>query len=73
MSTGPVSLELQSRIAEWRLRVAEGTITPEEMKEAISMLRAGRLTAASAASASRKKSSAVAPAAGDMLSELEGL
>lgn len=70
----PVPLELQSKIANWRLRAAEKTLTLEEMKEAVIYLRAGRVNAASTAAATkRKKAVAVIPSADDMLSDLEGL
>lgn len=74
--SNPVPLELQAKIASWRLRAAEGTLTLEEMKEAIVFLRAGRLGAAQAAqktAATRKKAIAAIPSAEDMLSDLEGL
>ena len=69
--TSPVPLELQAKIASWRLKAAEGTLTLEEMKEGIMYLRAGRISAATAAKSSKKKS--VAPAAEDMLADLDGL
>ena len=74
--TNPVPLELQAKISAWRLRAAEGTLTLEEMKEAVVFLRAGRLgaaTAAQATAAKRKKAIAAIPAAEDMLADLEGL
>lgn len=76
MMNNPVPLELQSKIAALRLRAAEGTLTLEEMKEAIVFLRAGRLGAAVAsqkAAATRKKAIAAIPDAADMLADLEGL
>tara|TARA_R110000868_G_scaffold544_2_gene4017 strand:+ start:208 stop:423 length:216 start_codon:yes stop_codon:yes gene_type:complete len=70
--TSPVSPELQSKIASWRKRAAVGELSLEEMREAISWLRQGRVAAASAAPArSRKRSEA--PAAADMLDELGAL
>jgi len=72
----PIPLDLQAKIASWRLRAAEGTLTLEEMKEAVVFLRAGRLGAATAAqktAATRKKAIAAIPAAEDMLADLEGL
>jgi hypothetical protein len=74
----PVPLELQSKIAGWRLRAAEGTLTLEEMKEAVVYLRAGRLSAAGAAAATKRASAAGAKKtvinnSDDLLSELEGL
>ena len=69
--TSPISPELQAKITSWRIKAADGTLTIEEMKEGIIHMRGGRLTAATAAKASKKKS--VAPPADDMLGELEGL
>jgi len=70
----PVPLELQAKIASWRLRAAEGTLTREEMKEAIIHLRAGRVAAAAvSAPAKRAKAIREIPKAGDLLDELEGL
>jgi hypothetical protein len=54
----PIPLELQSKIATWRLRAAEGTLTLDEMKEAIVYLRQGRLQAAVAASTAKRSSAA---------------
>lgn len=73
--TSPISLELQAKIASWRQRCMSNEITLEEMKEAVLHMRAGRVSAATAATASRKVSGkkSVAPPADDMLSELEGL
>ncbi len=66
---------LNQKIAEWRLRLAEGTLSQAEMIEVVKTLRAGRLRAAEAsASASKKKRKAIAeiPSADDMLSEMMG-
>ena len=72
--SSPITLELQAKIATWRLRVADGTITQDEMKEAIIHLRAGRLAAAQSAAASKRKASIAAiPAAADLLDELDGV
>jgi hypothetical protein len=73
--SNPIPLELQSKIASWRLRAAEGTLTLEEMKEGVVFLRAGRLGAASAAAAAKRvpgKRSA-APSQDAMLDELDDL
>ena len=69
--TSPVPLELQAKIASWRLKAADGTLTLDEMKEGIKYLRAGRVTAAAASKSTKKRS--VAPPAEDMMAELEGL
>ena len=73
--SGPVPLELQSKISAWRLKAAEGTVTLEEMREGIIYLRAGRMQASVAAQATKRTAAkkAVAPPADDMLSELDGL
>lgn len=41
------------KIAEWRRKVLDNTITREEMQQAIILLRQGRATAAEAAKKSR--------------------
>jgi len=72
--TNPVPPELQSKIALWRSRSADGTITLDEMKQAIIAIRQGRVSAAAAAEGSKKtKSKAPARSADDMLAELGGL
>lgn len=71
--SGPVPLELQAKIADWRLRAADGTLTLDEMKEGVKYLRAGRVSAANASLASRKKKSVDVPSADSMLSDLESL
>ena len=63
--------ELQAKIAIWRQKAVDGTLTVEEMKEAILALRAGRVSAAHASEASRRKAAKVAiPSADDLLAEL---
>jgi hypothetical protein len=61
-----VSLETQQKVAEWRTRAREGTFTIDEMKEAITFLRAERQAMPPA------KSRAAKPVANadDLLSEL---
>jgi uncharacterized tellurite resistance protein B-like protein len=72
--TSPISPELQSKVAMWRVKVADGTITEAEMKEAVSLLRQGRLAAAQAsATVKRKKAMVAIPNADDLLAGLEGL
>jgi len=69
--SSPVPLELQAKITSWRLRAAENALTLDEMREAIKLLRAGRLTALGAsAAAKRTKAIAVIPSAEDMLADL---
>ena len=72
--SNPVPLELQAKISSWRLRAAENSLTIEEMREAVKYLRAGRVAAANASAATkRKKAIAEIPYASDMLNELENL
>lgn len=72
-SSSPVPPELQSKIALWRSKSADGTITLDEMKQAILALRSGRQSAAVAAAGSKTKSKAPARSADDLLSELGGI
>lgn len=64
--------ELQSRIALWHSKCADGTMTAEEYVEALALLRQGRLAAASAAA--RSKSKAKPTVDGDaLLGDLDSL
>ena len=62
------------KIAEWRRKAAEGTLALDEMKEAIVMLRQGRVAAANASAVAKRKVAAkMIPAAEDLLGELGDL
>lgn len=66
-----MSPELQSKIALWRQKAISGTLTQDEMKEAITALRADRVGAAVASAASkRSKAKAEIPDADDLLAEM---
>jgi hypothetical protein len=68
-----VSPEVQSRLAILRQKAVEGTLTLEEQKEAIIMIRGDRQRAVSSPSGSAAKRSmakAVIPSADEMLNEL---
>ena len=66
--------ELQSKIAAWRQRAADNTLTKDEMIEIVRILRSGRMAAAqSAAATKRKRAIAEIPSATDMLNEMDGL
>lgn len=68
------SPELQAQINEWRAKAADGTLTIEDMKEAVKAIRAGRLSAATASEASkRSKAHKEIKSAGALLDELGGL
>lgn len=66
-----MSPELQSKISIWRAKAAAGTLTQEEMREAIVALRADRVGAAIASDKSKRaKAKAEIPDAGDLLKEM---
>ncbi|QGH72970.1 MAG: hypothetical protein [Siphoviridae sp. ctdEk19] len=51
--------DLQMKLAIYRRKAADGTISLEEMREAVSFMRAGRLSAAQGAKARSAKAPAV--------------
>lgn len=65
------SPEAMTKIADWRQKARDGTLTRDEMREAISFLRAER-TAIPPSTAKPRTSAAKAPAksADDLLGEL---
>lgn len=67
---------LLNKIADWRRKSADGTITTDELREAIKTLRANRISAAEAAAKSKStkgKKAAASISAGDLLTELGNL
>jgi len=70
----PVSPEFMNKMAQWRAKTADGTMTIEEYKEAITFLRGDRRAAVAASAASRrKKAKKEVKSAEEMLAELGGL
>lgn len=68
------SPEVQSRIAVLRARALDGSITIEDMKEAINLMRADRKGAAIASATSKAKTAKTAvPNVSDLLDEIGGL
>lgn len=63
-----VSLEHMTKVADWRQKAREGTLTPDEMREAIIFLRAERV----AMPAAKAKAKPIINTQ-DLLSELDGL
>lgn len=63
-----MDLPIPAQVDIWRQKVLQGTATDEELKQAIEVLRAGRVAAATPA----KKASTAAPArsASDILDKL---
>lgn len=64
----PPSLEMQQKVAEWRAKAREGTLTDDECREAIAFLRQERLMMP--ATKASGKSKEPAPNVNDLLSEL---
>lgn len=71
------SPEMQAKIQLWRQKAREGTLTQDEMREAIAALRQDRVGAAATSEKSREKKAAGRAKANvnsdDLLSELDGL
>lgn len=71
------SPELQLRIQAWREKARNGTLTQEEMKEAILALRQDRISLALPTAGSRvtkeRKAAAAKPNAAALLDELDKL
>ena len=69
-----ISAESQARITQLRAKSTEGSITQEEMREVVRLLREGRASAATASETSRRKvARAEIKSADEMLNELDGL
>jgi len=63
--------EIQAKVLLWRARAEAGTLSTEEMKEAILILREGRIGASVASDKSRaKKAAKVILNADDLLKEI---
>ena len=70
------SFERAAQIDLWRQKCREGTMTPEEYKQVIISLRAGRKATSQATSGTKARTKAAKPAARDvedLFSELDGL
>ena len=71
------SPEMQAKIQLWRQKAREGTLTQDEMREAIAALRQDRGGAAATSEKSREKKATSRAKANvnsdDLLSELDGL
>lgn len=69
-----LSLEDQARVAVIRSKYEAGTVTPEDIKEFVKIIRQGRVGAQAASTAARRKTAkAEIPNADDLLAELEAL
>lgn len=65
------SPELQSKLSLYRQKVADGTITDDELKEAVALLRQERRTAVENAAKKRATTKKPAKSADDLLAELD--
>lgn len=64
------SPELESRVQIWRQKCADGTITQDDYREVVALLRQHRFGASAAASSSKPKVAAVSAAS--LLERLKG-
>lgn len=71
------SPELQAKVQLWRQKSREGTLTQEELREALAALREGRLQAAATSATSKARTAKTRANAAvnsdDLLNQLEGL
>lgn len=75
MTTDNPQLDLAIRVEQWRAKARAGTLSLDETREAIRVLRAGRalISTATGGSKTNRAAKAAKPDADDLLSELEGL
>ena len=67
------SPEVQAKIALWRRRADAGELTQEEMREAVSLIRQGRVTAGEAVKAKRTSARKAVRSADELLASLGAL
>lgn len=71
LSTDP---SFHQKLADYRRKAADNTITLEEMREAVKLMRQGRVAAAAASTtAARKKAAAPVVDSNSLLDELSSL
>ena len=69
-----LSPEMQAKVQLWRQQAREGTLTAEDRREAIKLLREDRKGAEAVSASSRAKKAPKPKVSGDdLLAELEGL
>lgn len=72
-----LSPEAQAQVQLWRQKAREGTLTQDEMRQAIATLRQDRINAATTSATSREKKASTRAKknvnSDDLLSELDGL
>ena len=66
--------DINAKVALWRQKHADGTLTLDDTRDFIKILRAGRLSALNSSEAGKRaRAKAAIPNADDLLGELEGL
>lgn len=69
-----ISPEMQAEIAVWRQKALDGTLTLEEIKRGITLLRGDRVAARqSSTTGTRARAKTAIKAADDLINELKGL
>lgn len=68
-----ITLDLQVKIAEWRRKARDGTITHADLLEALQHLRQGRAMAGKSSTAKKATAASKKPDSDALLSELDGL
>ena len=68
-----MSPDMNAKVQLWRQKAREGTLTQDEMKEAITALRADRINISPATGGKRNAPTKKAINSDDLLSELDGL
>lgn len=69
-----MSPEMQIKIQDWRAKARAGTLTQDEMREAMAALREDRVAAAATSAKSRAaKPGKAVVSSEDLLAELDGL
>ena len=66
-------LDLSAKVQLWRQKAKEGALSHEEMREAISALRAGRMAASAGNDKKRETAKKPQISSDDLLKQLEGL
>ena len=67
------SPEMQAKLGVWREKARAGTLTQDEMREAIAALREDRSRAVTTQTASKARAKKAVVSSDDLLAELDGL
>ena len=69
------ALDLQMKVADWRAKARAGTLTQEECRQAILILRDGRskIAVATGGAKTNRTAKAAKPSGDDLLAQFEGM